>query len=106
MSFTLNKRKRKVLLVSAMIFLLQSVAPAFQGVMARTVNGYTETICTMYGPKTIFVVLDDNQEQNNPECRECSVCIFQANLNGQPESRLLLLDARFIEDTSRLVELL
>ncbi|MCP4334652.1 MAG: hypothetical protein GY785_18515 [Gammaproteobacteria bacterium] len=106
MSFTLNQRKRKVLFASALIFLLQSIAPAFQGVMARSVDGYMDTICTMYGPKTIFVSLDDTQEQDKPECYECTVCIIQANLNGQPQPPVSLLEARFVEDSRQLSELL
>jgi hypothetical protein len=106
MSFTLNTSKRKVLLSSALIFLLQSVAPAFQGVMARSLDGYIDTICTMYGPKTVFVALGDNQEQEEPRCLECSVCIIQAHLNGQAQLPLLLLEARFVEDSGQLAELL
>jgi hypothetical protein len=106
MSFTLNRRKRKVLLFSALIFLLQSIAPAFQGVMASSVNGYLDTICTMYGPKTVFVKLDDNPQQDRPECRECTVCIIQANLNGQPQPPASLLEARFVADSGQLAELL
>lgn len=105
-TFTLNRRKRRVLLASALLFLLQSIAPAFQGVMARSVDGYTDTICTMYGPKVVFVALDDNQEQSKPDCQECSVCILQANLNGQPQPVISLLEARFVEDSGRLAELL
>ncbi len=109
--FSLNKPKRKILFYSALIFLLQSLAPAFQGVMAQTVNGYkktgyTDTICTMYGPKTVFVVLGDEQPQSDPECWKCSVCIIQANLNGQPEPSAPLLEARFAEDVGQLTELL
>ena len=106
MRFTLNRRKRKVLFASALIFLLQSIAPAFQGVMARSVDGYMDTICTMYGPKIIFVTLDDKQEQNKPECQECTVCIIQANLNGQPQPPVSLLEARFAEDAGQVAELL
>ena len=106
MSFTLNRRKRKVLFASALIFLLQSITPAFQGVMARSVDGYMDTICTMYGPKTIFVALDDKQEQNEPECQKCTVCIIQANLNGQPQPPISLLEVRFAEDAGQLAELL
>jgi hypothetical protein len=105
-AFSLNKPKRKILFYSALIFLLQSIAPAFQGVMARTVIGYTDTICTMYGPKTIFVVLDDEQSQSDPKCWECSVCVLQANLNGQPEPSTSLIETRFLEDIGQLVELL
>jgi len=106
MSFTLNRRKRKVLFASALIFLLQSIAPAFQGVMARSIEGYVDTICTMYGPKTIFVARGDNQEQDKPECYECTLCIIQANLNGQPQPPVSLLEARFVEDARQLAELL
>jgi len=106
MSFTLNRRKRKVLFASALIFLLQSIAPAFLGVMARSVDGYMDTVCTMYGSKTIFVTLDDKQEQNKPECQECTVCIIQANLNGQPQPPISLLEVRFVEDAGQLAELL
>jgi len=93
-----TKRKRTILLISALAFLLQSIAPAFQGAMAQTAKGYTETICTMYGQETIFIALEDNQEQSNPNCRECPVCIIQANLNGQPEPYTLLIDARYVLD--------
>jgi len=105
-SFTLNKSKRKILFYSALLFLLQSIAPAFQGVMAQTVIGYSDTICTMYGPKTVFVVLDDESPQSDPKCWECSVCIIQANLNGQPEPPASLLQARFVEAVGQLGELL
>jgi len=74
--------------------------------MARSVDGYMDTICTMYGSNTIFVTLDDKQEQNKPECQECTVCIIQANLNGQPQPPISLLEARFVEDAGQLVELL
>ena len=106
MSFTLNRRKRKVLFASALIFLLQSIAPAFQGVMAVSVDGYMDTVCTMYGPKIIFVALDGQQEQNKQECQECTACIIQANLNGQPQTPISLLEARFAEDAGQLAELL
>lgn len=74
--------------------------------MAQTVIGYTDTICTMYGPKTVFVVLDGEQPQRDPKCWECSVCIIQANLNGQPQPTASLLEGRFIEDVGQLTELL
>jgi hypothetical protein len=99
MSFTSTRRKRAVLLVSTLFFLLQSIVPAFQGAMARTVDGYTETVCTMYGPKTIFIVLDDKQEKRNSRCPECSVCVLQANLNGVPETCTLLIDVRYLLDS-------
>jgi len=104
MSFTPTRRKRVVLLVSTLFFLLQSIVPAFQGAMARTVDGYTETVCTMYGPKTIFVVLDDRQEKRNSKCPECSVCVLQANLNGTPEPSTILIDVRYLLDSRGEIE--
>jgi len=104
MSFTPGKRKRAVLLVSTLLFLLQSIVPAFQGAMARTVEGYTETYCTMYGPKTVFIVLDDKQEKRNSKCPECSICIIQANLNAAPEPCSLLLDVRYLLDSRGEIE--
>ena len=99
-----TKRKRTILLASALIFLLQSIAPAFQGAMARTVKGYTEIICTMYGQETIFIALKDNQEQSDPNCRECPVCIIQANLNGQLGPHTLLIDTRYVLDSRGQIE--
>lgn len=104
--FKLNKPRRKILFYSALVFLLQSLAPAFQGVMAQTVIGYTDTICTMYGPRTVFVALQGEQQQIDPECLECSVCIIQANLNGPAEAPVRFLEARFVVDAERLAELL
>jgi hypothetical protein len=98
LNFSITETKRSVLFYSALIFLLQSLAPAFQGVMAKSVSGYTDTLCTMYGPVTVFVKLDDGQQQGNPKCHECSVCIIQANLNAQPLAYDLRLDARYLLD--------
>ena len=106
LTFILTRRKRKVLFTTALLFLLQTLAPVFQGAMARNVEGYMDTICTMYGPKTVFVALEDSRDQDEKECQECSVCILQANLNGQALPVVSLLEARFIEDTARLAELL
>jgi hypothetical protein len=60
-NFTITRSKRSVLFYTALIFLLQCLAPAFQGAMAKSVNGYTDTLCTMYGSVTVFVSLDDTQ---------------------------------------------
>ena len=98
LNFAITETKRNVLFYSALIFLLQSLAPAFQGVMAKSVTGYTDTLCTMYGPVTVFVKLEDVKQQDNPRCHECSVCIIQANLNAQPVAHDLRLDARYLLD--------
>ncbi|MDX1726749.1 MAG: hypothetical protein R3203_02885 [Pseudoalteromonas tetraodonis] len=96
MNFVITRRKRTVLFHSMVLFLFQCLAPAFQGVMAKTVAGYTDTLCTMYGPVTVFVTLEDEQVQDNPECYECSVCVIQGNLNGMPVAHVLRLEARYL----------
>jgi len=73
------QRNPTLVLLGTLMFLLQSVAPAFQGAMAGTVEGYTETICTMYDQKTVFIAFGDNQEKTDPSCYKCPVCVLQAN---------------------------
>lgn len=65
-NFVITQRKRTVLFYSMIIFLLQCLAPAFQGVMAKSVGGYTDTYCTMYGTVTVYVKLEDEQSQAPP----------------------------------------
>ena len=67
--------------------------------MARTLEGYTETFCTMYGQKTIYIVLDDNQEKSNTNCPECSVCIIQSKLTGLPGPYALLTNVQYVLDS-------
>lgn len=98
LNFSITETRRNVLFYSALIFLLQSLAPAFQGVMAKSVAGYTDTICTMYGQITVFVKLDQGQQQDSPKCHECPVCIIQANLNAQPLAHDLRLETRYLLD--------
>ncbi|MDH3763294.1 MAG: hypothetical protein OEU50_20155 [Gammaproteobacteria bacterium] len=94
-NFAITQSKRSVLFYSAIIFLLQCLAPAFQGVMAKSVNGYTDTLCTMYGSVTVFVSLDEGEPQERPKCWECTACVFQANLNAEPVSHDLRLESRY-----------
>ena len=72
--------------------------------MAKPVVGYTDTLCTMYGPVTVFVKLDEDQQPDNPRCHECSVCIIQVNLNAQPVAHDLQHDGRYLLDQSSLSE--
>ncbi|MCP4387972.1 MAG: hypothetical protein GY802_06735 [Gammaproteobacteria bacterium] len=95
LNFRITETKRSVLFYSAIIFLLQCLAPAFQGVMAKSANGYSDTLCTMYGPVTVFVKLEDGEPGDKPNCYECSVCIIQANLNAEPVSHDLQLETRY-----------
>jgi len=102
LNFSITETRRNVLFYSALIFLLQSLAPAFQGVMAKSVAGYTDTLCTMYGQITVFVKLDEGQQQDSPKCHECPVCIIHANLNAQPLAHDLWLDTRYLLDQNSL----
>jgi ferredoxin-like protein FixX len=94
-NFTITENRKIVLFYSAVIFLLQSIAPAFQGVMAQTVEGYTDTLCTMYGPVTVFVQLDDEKQQTRSDCYECARCTLQAHLNAAAMAHVFSLDARY-----------
>jgi hypothetical protein len=94
-NFTITRSKRSVLFYTALIFLLQCLAPAFQGAMAKSVNGYTDTLCTMYGSVTVFVSLDEGEPREQSNCWECTACIFQANLNAEPVSHELRLESRY-----------
>ena len=94
-NFVITRTKRSVWFYSAVIFLLQALAPAFQGVMAKSVSGYTDTLCTMYGPVTVFVKIEDDEPEDRPACNECSVCIIQANLNAVPVCHDLQLETRY-----------
>jgi len=102
LNFAITETRRNVLFYSTLLFLLQSLAPAFQGVMAKSMAGYTDTICTMYGQITVFVKLDTGQQQDSPKCHECPACIIQANFNAQPVAHDLLLDARYLPDQNSL----
>ncbi len=84
-----------MLFYSAVIFLLQSLAPAFQGVMAKPVNGYTDTLCIMRAQETIFVKIEDDQLQDRSACYECPTCIIQANLSAEPVSYDPWLEIRY-----------
>ena len=73
-----------MLYFAVLVFLLQSVAPAFQGAMARSTAGYTDIVCTMYGPQKVFVPLEGEPGQDPPACHECPLCILQAGTDDEP----------------------
>lgn len=81
--FQLTRSRRDGLFAVALLFLLQSIAPAFQGAMARSAEGYTDIVCTLYGPRQVFVPLGDEPRQNPPVCHECPICILHASLDDQ-----------------------
>ena len=95
LNFTLTQRKRTVLFYSAIILLLQTIAPAFNGAMAQSARGYIDIVCTMYGPLEVFVELETESEDRNRGCDECTRCILQANLNAAAIDAEYLPDARF-----------
>lgn len=100
LNFRITETKRSVLFYSVILFLLQCLAPAFQGVMAKSVSGYTDTLCTMYGPVKVFVRLEDGEPRDKPNCYECSVCIIQANLNAEPVAHDLRVESRYRLDSN------
>ncbi len=81
------------MLLGALAFTFHSIAPfIFQTASANT-DGYTVTICTTYGQKTVFVAFgEDNQQQEHNHCLECPHCIIQANANGWMASTIFSLD--------------
>lgn len=95
LNFTLTRRKRAVLFYSAIVLLLQTIAPAFHGAMAQSARGYTDIVCTMYGPVEVFVELETESEDRKQSCDECTRCILQANLNAAAVDAEYLPDARF-----------
>ncbi len=75
--FHINRPKRELIPMLVLLFLLQSIAPAFQGVMAQSIAGYTDIVCTMHGTRLVFVPLGEQPRQIPPACDECPACILQ-----------------------------
>ena len=52
--------------------------------MAQSVQGYTDIVCTMYGPVEVFVKLETETgtDEQKRDCDECTRCILQLNLNA------------------------
>ena len=96
--------KPTLVLLGILIFLLQSVAPAFQGAMAGTIQGYTATLCTMYGQETVFIAFEDNQEKTDPSCYKCPACINQAKSSPWTGPYTSLIDTRFVLDSRVQIE--
>lgn len=79
--FHITRSRRELLPAMALVFMLQSIAPFFMGVMASPIDGYIDVICTMSGPQQVFVPLDQQQQQKPPACHECPSCILQISLD-------------------------
>jgi len=94
----------RLVLLGALIFLLQSIAPAFQGAMAGTIEGYTETLCTMYGQEAVFIPFTDSQEKTDPSCYKCPVCVLQAKAGDSIGPYVPLVDTQFVLDPGVQIE--
>ncbi len=81
--FYITRSRREWLPAVALLFLLQTLAPAFAGVMASPVVGYIDILCTMSGPQTVFVPLDEQQQHRSPACHECPSCILQLGFDDE-----------------------
>jgi hypothetical protein len=75
--FHITRSRREKLPALALLFLLQSLAPAFLGVLASPVAGYVDVICTMSGPQRVFVPFEGEERQQPRACHECPSCILQ-----------------------------
>ncbi|MBT3309863.1 MAG: hypothetical protein HN382_10115 [Gammaproteobacteria bacterium] len=94
-----EQHRRSLLLVGVFTFLFHSVFPYYQIATAEPtagMDGYTTTICTAYGYKTVFVAFDDSSPEPGADASsyyECPTCIVQANANGWIDSYTPLFEA-------------
>ncbi|MCP3690196.1 MAG: hypothetical protein GY784_17465 [Gammaproteobacteria bacterium] len=88
------------LTLAALLFLSQSLAFAYQGKASFAVEGYTQTICTMYGLDTVFVPFGSPHKDSVADCLECTICLIQANLKGLAIGFSPNTDALYILDGS------
>lgn len=91
-----SKRKQTLLLLGVFSFVFHALTPYFHPAMASTTDGYDQTICTVYGSKTVFVALESNQQQKPPACFECPACIVQANASGWIEADNPFVEPQFM----------
>ena len=95
-----EQRRRSFLWVGLLSFLFHAVFPYYAVAADGNPDGYTTTICTAYGYKTVFVAFDDPQAQTEtqPEADqssyfECPTCIVQANASGWFDTSTPLFEA-------------
>ncbi len=107
-----RERRRSILLVGVFTFLFHSIVPYFQIAAAESDaeadSGYTTTICTAYGYKTVFVALDGGEDSSDGQSAssyyECPTCIVQAHATGWVEPVASLFDPSLLQDQGRWVE--
>jgi hypothetical protein len=93
---TRSKRKQTILLLGVLSFVFHALTPYFNSAMASTPDGYKQTVCTVYGSKTIFVAFENKQQQKSPACFECPACIVQANASGWIEADNPFVEPHFM----------
>lgn len=80
-----TQRRRSIMMVGIFTFLFHAIFPYYAAAMDEGGGGYTTTICTAYGYKTVFVAFDeaDSQSETDPSSYyECPTCIVQAHASG------------------------
>lgn len=97
-----EQRKRSFLWVGVLSFLFHAVFPYYAVAAEESPDGYTTTICTAYGYKTVFVAFDDSVAQPDEAAQaaadqtsyfECPTCIVQANASGWFDTSTPLFEA-------------
>ncbi len=90
-----QQRRRSILLMGVFTFLFHSIVPYYAVASTDAVDGYTTTICTAYGYKTVFVAFDETPsppEANPSSYYECPTCIVHANASGWIDSYTALFE--------------
>ena len=80
--FAITRSRREWLPTLALLMLLQSVIPAFAGIVANPVSGHFDVLCTMNGPQRISVKLDESGQPPSA-CYECPTCILQLGVDDE-----------------------
>ncbi len=87
------RRRRTPLLAGVFAFLFHAVAPYYVSAADSSISGYTTTICTAHGFKTVFVAFDaSEQNQAASHYFECPTCIVHANAGGWMEPGYTLFE--------------
>jgi hypothetical protein len=82
--------------VGLLTFLFHAIFPYYAVAVDGGVEGYTTTICTAYGYKTVFVALEEPAtapEAEPSSYYECPTCIVHANASGWFDTGATLFEA-------------
>ncbi len=91
-----DRRRRYTLMVGIVTFLFHSLFPYYVTASSADVEGYTTTICSIYGNQTVFVPLGDGSPASDADPSiyyDCPSCLVHANANGWLETCSPLLEA-------------